>query len=375
MDKPGDEPFTRIKLSPYKPDHQGSKAGPSRHQPTSSLGPASSLHHSGPLNSSLKSAFPLAHKLNFQSPRHLGQQATSSPFLRQTVSNFNNISPVQRMESPTVNEISNNSQWSEVDESLLFLSEEQARNESLLENCGPLNGGKSDERKENGENTNLKNDGCESDATQSPDDDVEDAEMKEEEKVRTAVETNGLSRRIRQDRLPEFSPRTIGTHKMKSENLPLNTDKLADCLNNCHEDEGELTRLCNVAERSFDLKRACDNGNASDGESEIERYSPSLLSSAASSSNKRMSKNRVTTDHKNRNSHRSVTEDDELSDDSDDDRSSPSLLSPRSPSASKRTVVEPPIGVVTPKKQKTDTEQSFASPMRRKLDNLSMSQD
>ncbi|XP_061176764.1 DNA helicase B-like [Saccostrea echinata] len=373
MDKPEEETFTRIKLSPYKPHPQSPRAGLSKPPPTR----ASTCYQPRPLNFSSHSISPMASRLNVQSPKPLCQQATSTPSIRQTLSNFSNVSPVQKQDSPNVNKSSNESQWSEVDESLLLFSEEQLRNEALFENCGPLPDVKSGVENDKREEADWKNDECKSDATQSPD---ENDEM-EEENFSLDVKKNGFTRIKEQNRLQDFSKKTNESdNDEESQSLLQSKVAVMDDMEDDFDDaeDEELTRLCEVAERSFEDDQR-ENGNTctrSNGDSDSDRSSPSLLSPPPYKSKKKMLKNSEEGSHNSFSLYRSGTEEQgrDLLEDSDDGTSSPSILSP-SPSPTKRFSGESPRGQVTPKKIKMDQLQNLSSPMRRKLDNLSMSQD
>ncbi|XP_062619654.1 DNA helicase B-like isoform X2 [Saccostrea cucullata] len=390
VDKPAGQTFTRIKPSPYEPHPQSPGAGPSKPHPSCVL--ASTAYQPRPQNFSSHSSSPMASRLHFQSPKPLIQQATSSPFNRQALGNFSNVSPVQKQDSPNVNKSSNESQWSEVDESLLLFSEEQLRNEALFENCGPLPGARNDEGNEEKEEEDIENDECESDATQSPDDDEEEEEEEEEtekeETFKSEIKRSGVIVIRKQERLNKISQK-IDESDEDEESQSLLQSKVVVKVNmedDCDDmeddfDDGEdeaLTRLCEVAERSFEEDQR-ENGNSctgSNGDSDSDRSSPSLLSSPPHKSKKRMFKDSEEGSHNSFSLYRSGTEEQEgdLLEDSDGGSSSPSILSP-SPSPTKRLSGGPPRGHVTPKKLKMDQLQNISSPMCRKLDNLSMSQD
>ena len=305
--------------------------------------------------------------------------------MRHTASTFNHVSPVPRLNSPLQNKDSNESQWSEVDESMLLISEEQAINESLFANCGPLQtDGRNQERTDG---NRLKTDeeeeeGEESDATQSPDEEMEDNIVEEREEITSRAIKIGYSSLVQQDRLPEISPRKReicnGSAQSKKGMVE---DEMYEELDD--ENDSELSRLCEVAERTFPFP-GNDDITASESDSEDGRDSPSLLLSRSSKAKRKTSNSDGAQNDSNFHSHRSVTENEDLFDDSDDCRSSPSLLSSsqsrllsssQSPSPLKRYNEQLLKGEVTPKKRKTIEKESLASPMRRKLDNLSMSQD
>lgn len=376
MDKPEDETFTRIVLSPRKPDLQSPRAGPHSQQPSTSFVAASGLYRPRPLNFS-PNLLPNS-KQHFQRSKLSGLDATSTPLVRQTLNKFSNLSPVPKLdELASGNKSSNDSQWSEVDESMLLISEEQARNESLLENCGPLRSGREDGYR-NGEAPKADDEGCKSDATQSPDEDVEDNGMIKKENVQSSLKQNRYSGFVQQDRLPEISPRKKNN---RNEGQQRNTAKVTDDADGDFDEDdddiGELSRLCEVAERTVNFQRS--NGqNSPINDSGSEPSSPSLLSPVSSISIQKFSNGSGIRNSSNFDSHRSVTGDNDLfdSDGGDDGRNSPSILSSSlSPSPLKRNNEECSRGEVTPKKLKLECLQSLASPMRRKLDNLSMSQD
>lgn len=373
LDKPEDETFTRIVLSPRKLDLQSPRAGPHGQQPSTSFVAASGLYRPRPLNFS-PNLLPNS-KQHFQRSKLSGLDATSTPLVRQTLNKFSNLSPVPKLdELASGNKSSNDSQWSEVDESMLLISEEQARNESLLENCGPLRGGRDDGYR-NGEGPKVDDEGCESDATQSPDEDVEDNGMIKKENVQSSLKQNRYSGVVQQDRLPEISPRKKNN---RNEGQQRSTAKVTDDADGDFDEDdddiGELSRLCEVAERTVNFQRS--NGqNSPINDSGSEPSSPSLLSPVSSKSIQKFSNGSGIGNGSNFDSHRSVTGDNDLFD-SDDGRNSPSILSSSlSPSPLKRNNEECSRGELTPKKLKLECLQSLASPMRRKLDNLSMSQD
>lgn len=247
----------------------------------------------------------------------------------------------------------------------------------MLENCGPLRGGREDGYR-NGEAPKVDDEECESDATQSPDEDVEDNGMIKKENVQSSLKQNRYSGFVQQDRLPEISPRKKNN---RNEGQQRNTAKVTDDADGDFDEDdddiGELSRLCEVAERTVNFQRS--NGqNSPINDSGSEPSSPSLLSPVSSKSIQKFSNGSGIGNGSNFDSHRSVTGDNDLfdSDDGDDGRNSPSILSSSlSPSPLKRNNEECSRGEVTPKKLKLECLQSLASPMRRKLDNLSMSQD
>lgn len=375
MDKPEDETFTRIVLSPRKLDLQSPRAGPCGQEPSTSFVAASGLYRPRPLNFSPN--FLPNSRQHFQKSKLSGLDSTSTPLVRQALNKFSNLSPVPKLDGlASGNKSSNDSQWSEVDESMLLISEEQARNESLLENCGPLRGGR-DDGDRNGEAPKVDDEGCESDATQSPDEDVEDNGMIKKENIQSSLQ-NRYSGFVQQDRLPEISPRKKNNrNESQQRKTAIVTDDADDDFGDDDDDIGELSRLCEVAERTFNFQRT--NGqNSPINDSGSEPSSPSLRSPVSSKSLQKISNSSGIRNGSNYDSHRSVTGDNDLfdSDDGDDGRNSPSILSsPHSPSPLKRNNEECSRGEVTPKKLKLECLQSLASPMRRKLDNLSMSQD
>ena len=376
MDNPEDETFQRVMLSPRKPSVQSPRVGSSSKQPPSSpFVTASNLYRPRPLNFSKN--MQSSSRNSFQcSKSSFSQHPTSTPLVRHTASTFNHVSPVPSLNSPLQNKDSNESQWSEVDESMLLISEEEAINESLFANCGPLQtDGRNQERTDGNQ---LKKDeeeeGEESDATQSPDEEMEDNIVEEREEITSRAIKIGYSSLVQQDRLPEISPRKReicnGSAQRKKGMVE---DEMYEELDD--ENDGELSRLCEVAERTFPFP-GNDDITASESDSEDGRDSPSLLLSRSSKAKRKASNRDGAQNDSNFHSHRSVAENEDLFDDSDDGRSSPSLLSSsQSPSPLKRYNEQLFKGEVTPKKRKTIEKESFASPMRRKLDNLSMSQD
>uniref|UniRef100_A0A8W8J9N2 Uncharacterized protein n=1 Tax=Magallana gigas TaxID=29159 RepID=A0A8W8J9N2_MAGGI len=253
--------------------------------------------------------------------------------------------------------------------------EEQARNESLLENCGPLRSGRDDGYR-NGEAPKVDDEGCESDATQRPDEDVEDNGMIKKENVQSSLKQNRYSGFLQQDRLPEISPRKKNNRNdSQQRKVVIVKDDLNDDFDDDDDgDNEELSRLCEVAERTFNFQRT--NGqNSPIDDSGSEPSSPSLLFPVSSKSIQKFFNGSGIRNGSNFDSHRSVTGDNDLfdSDDGDDSSNSPSILSSSlSPSPLKRNTEECSRGEV---KLKLECLQSLASPMRRKLDNLSMSQD
>lgn len=376
MDNPEDETFQRVMLSPRKPSVQSPRVGSSSKQPPSSpFVTASNLCRPRPLNFSTNVQLSSRNSL-LSSKSSLSQHPTSTPLVRHTASTFNHVSPVPRLNSPLQNKDSNESQWSEVDESMLLISEEQAINESLLANCGPLQTDERNQERTDGIQfkTDEEEEGEESDATQSPDEEMEDNIVEEREEITSHAIKIGYSSLVQQDRLPEISPRKReicnGSAQRKKGMVE---DEMYEELDD--ENDSELSRLCEVAERTFPFP-GNDDITASESDSEDGRDSPSLLLSRSSKAKRKSSNRDGAQNDSNFHSHRSVTENEDLFDDLDDGRSSPSLLSSsQSPSPLKRYNEQLFKGVVTPKKRKTIEKESLASPMRRKLDNLSMSQD
>ena len=376
MENPEDETFQRVMLSPCKPSVQSPRVGSSSKQPPlSPFVTASNLYRPRPLNFSTN--MQPNSRNSFQSSKSsFGQHSSSTPLVRHTASTFNPVSPVPRFDSPVQNKDSNESQWSEVDESMLLISEEQAINESLLANCGPLQTGGRNQEKTDGNKlkTDEEEEGEESDATQSPDEEMGDNIIEEREKITSRVIKIGYSSLVQQDRLPEISPRKReicnGSAQRKKGVVE---DEMYEELDDVND--SELSRLCEVAERTF-LFPGNNGITACESDSEDGRDSPSLLLSLSSKAKGKTSNSVGAQNDSNFHSHRSVTENEDLFDDSDDDRSSPNLLSSsQSPSPLKRYNEQLLKGEVTPKKRKTIEKESLASPMRKKLDNLSMSQD